>query len=205
MNKKVLSYLGKKDRYQYSELDKILSFYVGGNFSRFLLDNDALNIEFSSIIKRNRNSLTVSFDYYNLSLKAEFTEEGYKYIKYEVNSTVFKREISSESGSYNLGFNIIMLLENIIESLKTEPSLNKDVIPTIKPKEEYKRSNYNPTIKAILIMVVPFIIFIVMATSLLQFNDAPDAVMNTFIPFLLLPFGFIVFVVIIIAIASKKK
>lgn len=201
MSKKVLSYLGKKDRYQYSELDKILSFYVGGNFSRFLLDNDALNIEFSSIIKRNRNSLTVSFDYYNLSLKAEFTEEGYKYIKYEVNSTVFKREISSESGSYNLGFNIIILLENIIESLKSEPSLNKDIVPVIKPKVEHKQT---PVVKAVLITIVPFIIFVIMATSLFNVTGAPNVFMNTFMTVLLMPLSFIILIIIVIA-ASRKK
>ncbi len=202
MSKKVSNYLNKKDRHQYNDLDKILSYYVSGGFSRFLTDNNAMNIEFHPTIKRNKNSLIVEFDYHNLYTKVEFNENGYKYTKYESNNTVYKRKLGSENGSYNLGFNVIVLLENIIDSLKSEASFSSDVTPIIKSKVTH---NSNPIIKVVLIMLVPYLLFVVMSAGLLRITNAPYVVMATFFPFLLIPLGFIIMILIIIAIASKKK
>lgn len=46
MSEKVLKRLSKKERFQYNNLDKVLSYYVSGQFEKFLTYNGATSIDF---------------------------------------------------------------------------------------------------------------------------------------------------------------
>jgi hypothetical protein len=199
MTQKVLKYLSKKERYEYNNLDKILSYYANGEFEKFLKFYEASDIKFYPNLKRKGSSLTVDFQYYNFRVGIYFDEVGYVIHQAVYTGTnIPKENVTKED--YNLGFNIVMLLENIIDQMKSDPELVEEVKPSNKPKTDEKPVENFKKVK--LIFIIPFVIFYILI-SLIVFVEEEGFRQFFFVPIIF--FVVIALVIFILAIKKIKK
>lgn len=199
MTQKVLKYLSKKERYEYNNLDKILSYYANGEFERFLKFYEASEIKFYPNLKRKGSSLTVDFQYYNFRVGIYFDEVGYVIHQAAyIGANIPKENVTNDE--YNFGFNVVMLLESIIDKMKSDPELVEEVKPSNKPKTDEKPIENNKRIK--LIFIIPFVIFYILI-SLIVFIEEVNFRQFFFIPIIFLLVVSIA--VVILTIKNTKK
>jgi len=196
MTQKVLKYLSKKERYEYNNLDKILSYYANGEFERFLKFYEASEIKFYPNLKRKGSSLTVDFQYYNFRVGIHFDEVGYViHQAVYIGANIPKENVTNDE--YNFGFNVVILLESIIDKMKSDPELVEEVKPSNKPKTDERPITNNKRIK--LIFIIPFVIFYILI-SLIVFIEEVN-----FRQFFFVPIIFLLVVSIAVVILTIKN
>ncbi len=199
MTQKVLKYLSKKERYEYNNLDKILSYYANGEFERFLKFYEASEIKFYPNLKRKGSSLTVDFQYYNFRVGIHFDEVGYViHQAVYIGANIPKENVTNDE--YNFGFNVVILLESIIDKMKSDPELVEEVKPSNKPKTDERPITNNKRIK--LIFIIPFVIFYILI-SLIVFIEEVNFRQFFFVPIIFLLVVSIA--VVILTIKNTKK
>lgn len=199
MTQKVLKYLSKKERYEYNNLDKILSYYANGEFERFLKFYEASEIKFYPNLKRKGSSLTVDFQYYNFRVGIHFDEVGYViHQAVYIGANIPKENVTNDE--YNFGFNVVILLESIIDKMKSDPELVEEVKPSNKPKTDERPITNNKRIK--LIFIIPFVIFYILI-SLIVFVEEVNFRQFFFVPIIFLLVVSIA--VVILTIKNTKK
>ena len=204
MSEKVLKRLSKKERFQYNNLDKVLSYYVSGQFEKFLTYNGATSIDFYADIKNKRSSLLVDFYYYNFRIGMNFDEKGYVIHQTYYNETSISRKDVTEE-EYSLGFSILIVLENLIDKLNSDPGLDKDIVQINNPQPTRHRTTRSLKL-APLLVAIPFIFVFVFMMILISY---PGHLEIEFVHILgsFITFGFIgvVALFMIIAIVSARR
>ena len=153
MDKKIIKYLSKRSTY--TNLDKVLLFYVSGQFNKVLNDNNATNIEFFPSIGKN-NSIQVYFKYYNLFAILDFNENYYEYCKYEANCSAKELEDKIIKTQYNDDFDIEIVIKNFIQEIDNDKNLNKLYVNKKSQKKLY-------SILSIFSIIMPWIILGIIA------------------------------------------
>lgn len=126
MHSRVLNYLNKKNPTNYTQLDKILSFYANKKLEEVLLNMGVTKIEFfPSINKKNGNSIQIYFNYYNLSAILEFDEKCYDYCKYTPGCSAEELENCIVTSQYTNDFNIELFIKKFITTIEEDPRLVK--------------------------------------------------------------------------------
>ncbi len=152
MNKRISNYLKNIEKSKYTFLDKILFYYMSGQFYELLLKNNATEIEFFPSIKKTGNSIQIYFNYFNLSAILEFKEEYYEYCKYQPKCSAEELEYSIIKQQYDDEFDIRVFIINFIDLLNND----KRLIKTKKSNSKKRKKLYSAI--SIVALFIPWII-----------------------------------------------
>lgn len=124
MNKKVLSYLNTMGENK-TPLTYVFRFYASGEMKDVLLQQRVKKLEFFPSLQKSKESLQMSFQYYNLYAILEFSKTGYEYSVYTPNCSAKDFENNTIQQSYSTDFSIESFLVAFMRLLNSDPRLIK--------------------------------------------------------------------------------